>query len=133
MRLTYVAEPEPARHRGAIRFAADALGERLGDRFLALNGDVLADLDLAGAAPPPRGARLAGDARPLPGRGLLRFRPGRATDADGAVAEFPRIPASRSPGEINAGAYVLERSVLDLIPAGQPGLDRARGLPAACR
>ena len=28
-------------------------------------------------------------------------------------------PASRSPGEINAGAYVLERSVLELIPPGQ--------------
>src|SRR5262249_11135288 len=47
VRLTYVVEPEPRGTAGAIRFAADALGERLGDRFLALNGDVLADLDLS--------------------------------------------------------------------------------------
>src|SRR5690242_18630004 len=37
VRLTYVVEPEPRGTAGAIRFAADALRERLGDRFLALN------------------------------------------------------------------------------------------------
>ena len=44
---------------GAIRFAADALGERLDDRFLALNGDVLTDLDLTALlrAHEERGAR----------------------------------------------------------------------------
>src|SRR6476620_4415418 len=65
--IVYVAEPEPLGTAGAIRFAAEALGGRLEDRFLALNGDVLADLDLSA---------------------LL-------------------------------GAYVLERSVLDLVPAGR--------------
>src|SRR5580692_7184051 len=44
--LTYVVEPERRGTAGAIRFAAEALGERLEDRFLALNGDVLTDLDL---------------------------------------------------------------------------------------
>src|SRR5919201_937457 len=41
-RLRYVAEPEPLGTAGAIRYCADQLGER----FLALNGDILADLDL---------------------------------------------------------------------------------------
>ena len=44
--IRYVAEPEPLGTAGAIRFAADELGDGLGDRFLALNGDVLTDLDL---------------------------------------------------------------------------------------
>ena len=59
VRIRYVAEPEPLGTAGAIRFAADELGESLGDRFLALNGDVLTDLDLTRAAAGPRGARRA--------------------------------------------------------------------------
>src|SRR4249920_1145235 len=46
VRLSYAVEPERRGTAGAIRFAADTLGERLEDRFLALNGDVLTDLDL---------------------------------------------------------------------------------------
>src|SRR5215813_12082712 len=45
--IRYVTEPEPLGTAGAIRFAADQLGQDLGDRFLALNGDVLTDLDLS--------------------------------------------------------------------------------------
>ncbi|MEO7198567.1 MAG: nucleotidyltransferase family protein, partial [Solirubrobacterales bacterium] len=41
-RLRYVEEPEPRGTAGAIKFAADLLE----DRFFALNGDVLTDLDL---------------------------------------------------------------------------------------
>src|SRR3954447_13862484 len=44
--ISYVVEPERRGTAGAIRFAADELGDRLEDRFLALNGDVLTDLDL---------------------------------------------------------------------------------------
>src|ERR1700761_8753570 len=44
--LTYVVEPDRRGTAGAIRFAAEALAERLEERFLALNGDVLTDLDL---------------------------------------------------------------------------------------
>src|SRR5919197_4094782 len=41
VRLRYVEEPEPLGTAGAIKFAA----EQLPDHFLALNGDVLSDLD----------------------------------------------------------------------------------------
>jgi len=44
--VRYVTEPDRRGTAGAIRFAAEALGDQLGDRFLALNGDVLTDLDL---------------------------------------------------------------------------------------
>ena len=44
--LTYVVEPDRRGTAGAIRFAAEALGDRLDDSFLALNGDVLTNFDL---------------------------------------------------------------------------------------
>src|ERR1700761_8197533 len=46
VKLTYVTEPERRGTAGAIRFAAEPLGDDLDDRCLALNGDVLPDLDL---------------------------------------------------------------------------------------
>jgi mannose-1-phosphate guanylyltransferase len=116
--ITYVAEPEPLGTAGAIRFAAEALGERLEDRFLALNGDVLADLDLSALvrAHEERGARATIGLHPVPDSsayGLVN------RDADGGVLQFLEKTGEAVPGEINAGAYVLERSVLDLVPAGQ--------------
>ena len=115
-RIRYVQEPQPLGTAGPIRFAADLLE----DRFLALNGDCLTDLDLTtlmrehserGAA-----ATLAlypvGD---VAGYGLVRRRD------DGEITAFVEKPdpAEVDTNEINAGAYVLERSVLDLIPPGQ--------------
>ena len=40
-------------------------------------------------------------------------------DEDGEVLEFLEKTGERAPGEVNAGMYVLERSVLDLIPPGE--------------
>jgi mannose-1-phosphate guanylyltransferase len=116
--ITYVAEPEPLGTAGAIRFAADALGERLEERFLALNGDVLADLDLSALlrAHEQHGARATIGLHPVydsSAYGLVRC------DEEGKVLEFLEKTGEEVPGEINAGAYVLDRSVLDLVPAGQ--------------
>jgi mannose-1-phosphate guanylyltransferase len=116
--ITYVAEPEPLGTAGAIRFAADALGDRLEDRFLALNGDVLADLDLSALlrTHAEREARATIALHPVEDSaayGLVRC------NDQGGVLEFLEKTGTAVPGEINAGAYVLDRSVLDLIPAGQ--------------
>jgi mannose-1-phosphate guanylyltransferase len=116
--ITYVAEPEPLGTAGAIRFAAEALGERLEDRFLALNGDVLADLDLSALvrAHEERGARATIGLHPVDDSsayGLVHC------DEEGRVLEFLEKTGETTPGEINAGAYVLDRSVLDLVPAGR--------------
>jgi mannose-1-phosphate guanylyltransferase len=117
VRITYVAEPEPLGTAGAIRFAAEAIGERLEDRFFALNGDVLADLDLSALmrAHRERGASATIGLHPVEDSsayGLVRC------DGEGQVLEFLEKTGEAVPGEINAGAYVLERSVLDLVPAG---------------
>jgi mannose-1-phosphate guanylyltransferase len=116
--VTYVAEPEPLGTAGAIRFAADSLGDRLEDRFFALNGDVLADLDLSALlrAHSERGASGTIGLHPVDDSsayGLVR------RDAEDRVLEFTEKTGNPVPGEINAGAYVLNRSVLDLITPGQ--------------
>jgi mannose-1-phosphate guanylyltransferase len=116
MRLRYVQEPRPLGTGGALKFAEDLLQER----FLMLNGDILADVDLSGQlqAHERSGARvtlgLIGVEDPS-AYGLVRRTP------DGMVSEFVEKPR---PDEIdtnlvNFGAYVIEREVLDgLPPAG---------------
>jgi mannose-1-phosphate guanylyltransferase len=115
--LEYVVEPEPLGTAGAARLAARG---RIDDTFLLLNGDILSEHDL--------GALIA----------LHRARAAKATIAlvrvadpsrygvveredDGTVVRFVEKPA---PGEsasdlVNAGAYVLEPSVLEAIPDGR--------------
>jgi mannose-1-phosphate guanylyltransferase len=118
VRIRYVVEPERRGTAGAIRFAADELGEELEERFLALNGDVLTDLDLGALlhAHVERGARATLGLHPVEDSsayGLVR------SGAEGEVLEFLEKTGEVAPGEINAGMYVLERSVLDLIPPGE--------------
>jgi len=119
-RVRYLAEPEPRGTAGAIRFAEDLLE----DRFLALNGDILTDLNLTElmAAHAERGARATVALYPVEdpsAYGLVR------RGQDDAVLEFlekpsPELIAGLDTTEINAGAYVLERSVLELIPPERP-------------
>ena len=116
IRLRYVEEPRPLGTGGALRYAGDLLEER----FLMLNGDVLADFDLLAQLHQHEqtGARatiaLVGVEDPS-AYGLVRRK------ADHSVREFLEKP---NPDEIDthlisAGAYVLERSVLDeMAPAG---------------
>jgi mannose-1-phosphate guanylyltransferase len=116
IRLRYVEEPKPLGTGGALRYA----GELLDERFLMLNGDVLSDIDLSEQLRQHEatGARatIALVAVEDPSAyGLVR------RNADKSVSEFLEKP---SPDEIdsnliNAGAYVLDRSILDeMAPAG---------------
>ena len=116
--IRYVVEPERRGTAGAIRFAADELGADLDDRFLALNGDVLTDLDLSAllGAHAERRATATLGLHPVDDSsayGLVHSGP------EGAVLEFLEKTGESVPGEVNAGMYVLERSVLDLIPPGE--------------
>lgn len=115
IRLRYVEEPRPLGTGGAVRFARDLLDER----FLVLNGDVLTDLNVGAqlAQHERTGARatlaLIGVEDPS-AYGLVRLAP------DGMVRDFLEKPSSDQidDSRINAGAYVLEREVLDLMPEG---------------
>jgi len=112
-RLHYVEEPEPRGTAGAVKFAEAVLGER----FAVLNGDILTDFDLSALLRTHEEA----DARAT--ITLIEVDDPSAyglvlTDADGRVTDFIEKP-DRSPAEgafINAGAYMLEREVLDGLP-----------------
>jgi mannose-1-phosphate guanylyltransferase len=117
MRLRYVREDEPLGTAGPVRLAADE--GILDDRFLVLNGDVLTDMDLTaelawhestGAV-----ATLALiEVDDVASYGVV------PTSETGEVEAFLEKSAGPAPtNRINAGAYVLERSVVDLIPSGR--------------
>ena len=113
--IRYAEEPDARGTAGAIRFAAD--DGALGERFLVLNGDVLCDLDLTALISQHErtGARATIALYPVAdpiGYGLVHRQ------EDGEITEFLEKPdrAQIDTDEINAGAYLLERSVLDLIP-----------------
>src|SRR5688500_14310614 len=119
IRLRYLEEPRPLGTGGALKFAEDLLDER----FLMLNGDVLTDLDLTAqiAQHEATGASctLALVAVEDPSNyGLVRMN-----SEDTTVLEFLEKPSADTAVDVNtvsAGAYVLERSVLDLLPPNQP-------------
>lgn len=131
--LSYAVEPQPLGTAGAVRFAAAAAG--LDETFLAVNGDVISDLDLGRLWERHRrwGAEGAEATIQLvevddPSRyGLVE------ADDRGRVRSFTEKPpaaeapeaAERPDGSagarwVNAGMYVLEPSVLDRIDAGRP-------------
>lgn len=117
VRIRYVTEPEPLGTAGAVKFAEGVLD----DRFAVLNGDVLTDFDLSALRDfhAVRGARatiaLMGVDDPS-AYGLVTAAP------DGSVEEFLEKPEPGVVGRglINAGAYMVERGVLDGIAAGRP-------------
>ena len=117
VRLRFIEEPRPLGTGGALKFAESVLDER----FLMLNGDVLTDLDLTAqmAQHERTGARATLALTPVEdpsAYGLVR------TGAGSEVTEFVEKPAPDQidTNHISAGAYVLERSVLELLRPGEP-------------
>ena len=117
LRLEYRIEEEPLGTGGAIRFAAHDIDET----FFALNGDSLRETDLEAllAFHRERATRATILLTPVedPSRyGLVRV------NGDGRVLSFlekPR-PEDIDTNLINAGMYVLEPDVLELIPPDRP-------------
>ncbi len=111
--LTYLTEPEPRGTAGALKFAE----AHLHDRFLMLNGDVLTDLDLTAQIAAHEATGATGTLGLVPVEDPSAFGLVRTTD-DNVVRGFVEKPKQEEIDTdlISAGAYVLERSVLDLIP-----------------
>ena len=117
IRLRFLEEPDPRGTAGALKFAEELLDHR----FLMLNGDVLTDIDLTTQIAQHERTGATGTLALVPvldpsSYGLVSLA------GDGAVEQFLEKPAAdtvRQTNLISAGAYVLERSVLELIAPGR--------------
>jgi mannose-1-phosphate guanylyltransferase len=110
--LRFVEEPDPRGTAGALKLAEPMLDER----FLVLNGDVLTDIDLSAqiAQHEASGARATLALVPVldpSAYGLVILR------EDRSVRDFVEKPGADSVAGnlISAGAYVLEREILELV------------------
>jgi mannose-1-phosphate guanylyltransferase len=119
VKLCYAVEPEPRDTAGGIAFAARYAG--IDETFLVQNGDVLTTMDIS---------ELVGFHRDRGGAATISLTPVDdpsrygvvATDESGLVTAFvEKPPAGEAPSNrINAGTYVLEPGVLDLIADDRP-------------
>jgi mannose-1-phosphate guanylyltransferase len=112
IRLRFVEEPEPRGTAGALKYAESFLDER----FLMLNGDVLTDLDLTEQIAQHERTGASGTLALVPvpdptNYGLVRL------NENNSVREFVEKPSADQIDSnlISAGAYVLERDIVDLI------------------
>jgi len=116
IRLRFVEEPDPRGTAGALKFAESLLEER----FLMLNGDILTDIDLTAQIAQHEASGATATLALVPvtdpsAYGLVRM------SADNAVTEFVEKPAPDQidTNLISAGAYVLEKRILDMVAADQ--------------
>jgi mannose-1-phosphate guanylyltransferase len=119
-RVEIMAERDPLDTAGALV----AVRDRLADRFLALNGDVILDVDpellLAPGGHDQWRARLmltvVDDASAY---GSVMLEGSKVT----AFVEKADAPGDAG-ATVNAGLYLMERSVLDALPPGRLSLER---------
>ncbi|MCX4400286.1 sugar phosphate nucleotidyltransferase [Streptomyces sp. NPDC059837] len=122
LHIEYVTEEEPLGTGGAIRNVAARLHSGPDEPVLIFNGDILTGLDIRAlvATHETTGADVS--------LHLTRVEDPRAyglvpTDGTGRVTAFlekPQTPEEIVTDQINAGAYVFRRSVIDTIPEGRP-------------
>jgi mannose-1-phosphate guanylyltransferase len=117
MRLRYVVEDQPLGTAGPLRLAADE--GVLDDRVLVLNGDCLTDIDLTAqlAQHEATGAKATLALVAVDDTSSYGVVP---TAEDGSVEAFlEKRPGPAPTNRINAGAYVLEREVVERVPPGR--------------
>nr|WP_202453434.1 NDP-sugar synthase [Streptomyces sp. SID4913] len=122
LHIEYVTEREPLGTGGAIRNVAHRLASGPDEPVLIFNGDILTGLDIRAlvTSHADSGADVS--------LHLTRVEDPRAfglvpTDDTGRVTAFlekPQTPEEIVTDQINAGAYIFRRSVIDTIPAGRP-------------
>lgn len=117
--LRYVTEPSPMGTGGAYKYAAAAIRETT----IVFNGDILTDLDVF---------KVIGFHQQKKAEATIVLTPVEnpsayglvETETDGRVRRFLEKPkpeelAGLTTNNINAGIYILEPGVLDLIPEGE--------------
>ncbi len=116
MQLTYVVEDHPLGTAGALRNVAG----HIHGTFFVLNGDVLTSLDLRGMIAFHEATGGAGVLHAIRVDDPSAFGC-IVRDAESRITAFIEKPArdDAPTDEVNAGTYLLERRVLDAIPAGR--------------
>ncbi|HEX8775134.1 MAG TPA: NDP-sugar synthase [Pyrinomonadaceae bacterium] len=116
VQLKYTVEPQPMGTAGAYKFAEDLIREPT----VVFNGDVLTDLDLKAVIREHNERQAIASIVLTPvenpsAYGLVE------TETDGRIRRFLEKPKADeiTVNTINAGTYILEPGVLDLIPAGE--------------
>src|SRR5207247_10105303 len=106
--ITWITEPEPLGTGGAIANAVGQLGD---EPFLALNGDILTDLDLTAIVDfhRERGADATIALHPVEDARAFGLVP---AGPDGRGLELREKPEEPVPGDVNAGTCVLEPAAL---------------------
>lgn len=115
VRLRYITEPSPMGTGGAYKFASDALRETT----IVFNGDILTNLDIGRLLDFHASKNAAATISLVPVDDPSRYGLVEL-NADGLVQRFIEKPKADELADlrintINAGIYVLEPSILDLI------------------
>ena len=117
MKVEVAVEPTPAGTGGALAQAAD----RLDDSFFLANGDSLFDFNWL-SLPLSDAGRADWVARMTLANGIAGSRYGRVDVESGQVRAF--IPAGESSQPINAGIYLMRKSILRWIDTSPCSLER---------
>ncbi len=122
MSLYFAFEPKPLGTGGAIRFGYDFLKKKvpLHSSVFVLNGDVLIDIDLKKVLTRHKARRSSCSLVLTVVPDISRFGLVRC-GAEGRVRAFLEKPKGKTgKGAINAGVYLMERSVLESIQPLHP-------------
>lgn len=122
LHIEYVTETEPLGTGGAIRNVASRLRSGPDDAVLIFNGDILTGLDIGALVTTHEqsGADVSLHLTKVDDPRAYGLVPTDATGRVQAFLEKPQTPEEIVTDQINAGAYVFRRSVIDSIPAGRP-------------
>lgn len=114
--LRYITEPSPMGTGGAYKFAAETLGETT----VVFNGDILTNIDVGSLIEFHKSNQAAATLSIVPVSDVSRYG---VIDIgpDGRIRRFIEKPngddlSSLTINTVNAGVYVLEPGILDLIP-----------------
>ena len=114
--LRYVVEEEPLGTAGPVRLAAD-MG-LVGERLLVLNGDALTDIDLTAEIAQHEATGATATVALVAVDDTTSYGVVPTADDLQVEAFLEKTPAPPT-NRINAGAYVLQREVVERIPAGR--------------
>jgi mannose-1-phosphate guanylyltransferase len=117
MRMRYLVEDEALGTAGPLRFAVDE--GLVSERVLVVNGDCLTDLDLTAMVRRHEETGATGTIALAAVEDTSTYGVVPTTETGAVEAFLEKQPGPAPTNRINAGTYVLEPEVVDLIPPGR--------------